>query len=812
MSHERRDAMKDKSTYYATFLICLTMLFISSTLTAVSGLAQVRSTVVEGTIYDAASGMPIPYATVQVINSNRSTLANGEGKYRVLLQSGEARLRFSHIAYFSQVLDLVADSAGFTHDVFLETCMADLGVMKVYSRQYDPGQQIIIEAIRRKKDILERIHDYRCDAYTRLLAHDESKKDSSHIWLIAETQVTTYWEQPNNYKEVITSRRQSTNIRPENNLVSVGEILNFNKNRIELGPYSVVSPTAEDALEHYNYYLLDTLYIDSRAVFRLEIEPKNPNEPLFVGYIDIADSTYDVVEVDVGVSRGVELALMDSLRYTQRFAQFQNEYWMPVEIRLVGLLDFDVPLPGIPKKIRFEHVASLYSYAFETGHPKNTFDEYVIEVDSRADEFDSAVWNARQTIPLTIEEIDGYRRIDSLEHRPKSIGRVALTTVGAAAALLLVGNEDLFRFNRVEGPFLGMGIETNKLHERLKLRLKSGYAFDAERSQHHVGATWRLQEKRRLDLSWDYYDRVVHRPTIISSPTYNPTFFALTAGLDPLDYYRAEGWTASVRSKLVDYTRLTVKYNDFQQYSLPVRNDFTLFSDDDSARVNPHVLDGKMRSVEALFTYDSRRMLKNKGQDYRINEAELTIATVGIEYASPGFVSNDFDFRRYYLDIRLRQRTLGLGLTSLRLYAGTSDGALPPQRYFSVDYGYGMLNNADGFGTLNENNFGGNRALVVHVNHDFKRALFVASGLPGVKDIPLWLSVHGGVFWTEFRNHPFQTGDEQILTAKRPYREIGFGIGNLTPFLAPFNLACYFTWQLSDYGTSDFNIDLGIDL
>lgn len=804
--------MNDRLTDYRASLVCVTLLLIAAGVIAEPGLSQQSSSIVEGTIYDADSGEPIPYVTVQVINSDRSTLANDEGKYRVILQTGETQIKFSHIAYFSQMLDLAADTAGVTHDVYLKTCMVDLGVMKVYSRQYDPGQQIIVEAIRRKKDILARIHDYRCDAYTRFLASDESKKDSSRIWLIAETQVTTFWEQPNNYKEVITSRRQSANIKAENNLVTVGEILNFNKNRIDLGRYSVVSPTATDALDHYNYYLLDTLYIDSRAIFRLEIEPKNPDEPLFVGYINIADSTYDVVQVDVGFSRGVELPLIDSLRYSQRFAQFQNEYWMPVEIRLEGRVEFDVRLPGIPKKIRFEHVASLYSYQFETGHPKSTFDEYAIEVDRWADRFDSVKWNARQTIPLTRDETEAYHRIDSLEHRPKSPGRVALMSVGAAAALVLVGNEDIFRFNRVEGPFLGLGFETDKLHERLKLRLKTGYAFDAKRSEHQIGMTWRLQETQRFDLGCDYHSRVLGRTTITLPPNYNSTFWALINRWDPRDYYRAEGFQTFLSSKLLNHTMLKIAYSDFRYSSLSTRTTFGFFGDEARVSSNQSIMDGAMRSVAADFVYDTRHMFKNKGRESRIDEAEFTIATVGAECASPGFIDNDFDFRRCYLDIRRRQRTLGLGLTSLRLYAGSSDRALPPQRYFTVDYGSGYLFSTGGFSTLGLKDFSGDRALVVQVNHDFRRALFLASGLPGVRDIPFWLSMHGGVFWTEFRNHPYQSGDEPILTAKSPYREIGFGLGNLTPFLAPFNLALYFTWQLSDYDTSDFSIDLGIDL
>jgi len=101
-----------------------------------------------------------------------------------------------------------------------------------------------------------------------------------------------------------------------------------------------------------------------------------------------------------------------------------------------------------------------------------------------------------------------------------------------------VGQPDFYRFNRVEGPYLGVGFETDRLHERLKLRLKTGYAFDADRSQHQIGATWRLHERRRLDVGFDYYDKFVHRQTAITSTNYNPTSGALMNRWDPFDYYR----------------------------------------------------------------------------------------------------------------------------------------------------------------------------------------------------------------------------------------------------------------------------------
>ena len=260
--------------------------------------------VLEGIVFDFDSHKPVPLATVRVEGTGRSTLANEDGRFRLILGAGERQLKFSHIAYYSEKRLVSAADTLTDLDVYLHPSAVEIEGISVYTRAYDPGQRIIIEAIRRKEDILKRIHDYRYDAYTKVFVTDETNPDSSEIMLVAESQTTAYWEQPDKYKEVITSRRQTANIPAEGNLVTVGEILNFNKNRIDIGRYSIVTPTAEDALDHYHYYLLDTIYVDSQVVFKLEIEPINPDDPLFVGFIHIADSTYDVMEVDVGFSRG----------------------------------------------------------------------------------------------------------------------------------------------------------------------------------------------------------------------------------------------------------------------------------------------------------------------------------------------------------------------------------------------------------------------------------------------------------------------------------------------------------------------------
>ncbi len=769
---------------------------------------------IEGTVYDLSTGEPIPFVTVRVLGSGISTLVNEDGRYNLLLPPGRVTLKFSHTAYHSDTIAVDLTDRRQVRDIYLRIAIIELPGSTVYTRAYDPGQRIIIEAIRRKRDILARLHDYRYDAYTKFVIGDGDKEGAEQVLLIAESQTTAYWEQPDNYKEVITARRQTQNVQAEGNLVTVGEILNFNKNRIDLGKYAVVSPTAKDALDYYNYYLMDTVYLDGKAVFRLEIEPKSHADPLFIGTIDIADSTFDVVSVDVRFNEAVRFEFIDSLRYSQRFASFDNDIWMPIEVRFSGYVSFGVKIPGIPQHLSFAQSASLYEYAFDEGHPDGTFDEYLIVVEEGADDIDSIDWESHQTIPLTALEDSAYIRIDSLENAPKPLGKKLLMAAAGSLLLFTVGYHDLFHFNRVEGAYLGLGGTLRQFYSGSnfrEIRLKAGYSFEREDWQYRFGTRYQLSDRQKLWLWLACHDEIVARPTVISNNNYNPTSLALMARLDPFDYYAERGFTLSAGSKLVNHTRLQVSYHDVDQESVDARTDYTLYGEGaQSPRANPAIVEGKLRSLEASLTFDSRKLFNNKGRDMLRTETEYTRIAIGGELADAGFMENDFDFRRYHVRLTRRQRSLGLGVTTVNIFAGTSDRSLPPQRYFTIDYANGVFYNSRGFNTLDGHNFAGNRVAAFYVNHDFDQLLFRKSRLPLIKEIPFTLSIHGGAFWSDFHNHPSNPADDLIATATEPYREIGFGLGNLTPFITPFNLAAWCTWQISDYNTERFNWQVGI--
>ena len=225
-----------------------------------------------------------------------------------------------------------------------------------------------------------------------------------------------------------------------------------------------------------------------------------------------------------------------------------------------------------------------------------------------------------------------------------------------------------------------------------------------------------LSLSSRLWVGGFYSDEIVQRPTMVSGNS-NSTSLALLAKVDPLDYYSQRGFGLTLSTKLVDFTQLRVQYNDFDQSSVAVVFDFALLDNDKLQRDNPSIVDGRLRSLSASLTYDSRPLLKRKGRDFRFNTLIYTRITLTAEYASPSFVTNDFDFRRYAVRLHREQRTLNMGLTSIDAVAGTSTGRLPTQRYFTVDFGNGVFFQPAGFNTMDERNFSGNRAVMFHVNH-----------------------------------------------------------------------------------------------
>ena len=632
----------------------------------------------------------------------------------------------------------------------------------------------------------------------------QGEGDTDIIDCILESQLECFWREPDKYKEVIVARRQSANLDASQNLLSIESIPNFNMNRIELDKYSIVSPTAYDALDYYNYYLLDTVFVDGHVVFRLEVEPKNRIDPLVVGTIDIIDSTFDVVGAEGGVNSAVHLPFVTGIHYTQHFSEFENRFWMPVEIQMDYVVTVTFPYERV---YNIHFVAALHEYNFNAAITGESF-RYDLVVAENADDLDSASWNARQRIPLTSSEERGYARIDSIANAPKTLSSRALSRFLRLLFYPVSLNYDYFHFNRVEGAYLGFGHYWYKVLPRIDVDVKVGYAFERELWQYRFTGLYLPWKYNRSYVGLQCRDEIRHRPVILAPYGFNPALWNLFSRDDPLDYYRERGFELRAEGELTRHMRLRLTYMDYRQSSEVNNTDYSILNRDDQYRVNPAIADGKLRSLSVMLRYDSRKRAHIKGREGIANTHIFTGFEVGVEVASPELIDNDFDFIRYYSRFKTTCRTPLPGWSTLEMYLGGSSNNLPPQKYFTVDFSYALLIENMYFRTVGGTNFAGNRAAAIYLAHDFGSWCFRTTGLPLVKDIPLSLGIHYGTFWTDFIDHTGQPGDEFMKAANRPYREIGFSIGRIPPLSFRIDL----TWQLSHYDTHDYRFGFGFSL
>lgn len=759
-------------------------------------------------MYDTVSGSPLRLVVVRVAATGASALTDDNGHFRLTAEPGEIRLEIRRIGYQPTSLALTLAAGVTERALYLRPVAIGLAPV-VVSGVDEEARRIMRRVIAHKHEIYAALHDFRFDAYVKLVLRDAGVADTlaQAVLLLTETRTAAYWEQPDRFQETILARRQSRNLEAQHNLVSVGEMVNFSRDRIDLQKYSVVSPIADDALDHYDYRMLDTLLADARRVYRIAIEPRSQASPLFAGVIDVADSTYDVLGIDVGVNSAVRFNFLENVRYRQRLRDMGQGRWMPYEIRLTGDLHIGLPIPGLAERMTFEHVATLEGFRFDEGNRPANLGEMRVVVHERADRPDSATWSAPVVTPLSPAERAALRRIDSVESVPPAFGTRMLTGVGVT--LHVSSDPDFFHYNRVDGAAVGLAHSWRQV-PGVVVRTKLSYATGDDTWGYRLGARVRLSSAQRMWLGAAAYARTEPRPVLVSD-AYNPTYRALLFRLDPLDYYREEGWTATFGTKVIDFTRLDLRYTDVRQSSMDVATGYAMFPGDRPLLPNPAITDGRLRTLSAALTYDSRPMLQERGQTYHFESLTYTRVELAAEGAAPGLIPNDFAFRRYSLDVERHQRTFNLGLTTLRVKGGIATGSVPPQRYFVVDFGMRALTfQEDGFNTLGLNKYSGTRAALIVVQHDFDRLLFAKSRLPLLRDCPFTLSLHGGVFWTDFANHVLQPGDELLRTAPTMYAEAGFGLGNLTPFISPFNLAGYVSWQISAYATQRFQIGFGL--
>ena len=785
--------------------------------------------VLKGKIADRATLQGLAYANVRIAGTLSGTSATIDGLYELRLAKGNYKLVVSNIGYISDTIAVKLNSNE-TLEILLAPVPVHLPEVTVLPGE-NPAFEILRRTIMAKHDREEKINSYIFRAYTKGIVkttQDFSSsgtnvsvgigggKDTSRLKItgIIENESKGYFKKPNEYKDEIVARKQSANTPSAINIFTGGRLLqNFYTDDIRFLNRPLLSPIADEAVEFYDYLIEDTLAMDKQTVFKIKFEPLRKIDPGFVGTLYIADKTFNLVKLEVGMNNPANPGrIFDKISIIQQFTEFENEIVMPI--------DYRISVEGNPlglMKFGFELNTIFYDYQINNKFDSDFFDMTIVKVNPDADKKDSLYWKSTQTIPNTKEELEAYARIDSVESVPKSFWdnlSVLSPTIPLGNNFFISGPLSLYSFNRVEGHSVSFGANAiQQFDKRSNFRLDLSYGFADEKFKGEFAGNYFLGDYRTTNLVLRTFSKLTD--LFGESIRYNKltsTLVNLIGKYDFRDYYYTKGFSAGVWSQVFPVLSLGIGYMNRTDNSASVNTDFSFFNKSKTYNAVQPIYETKINAVTANFQLDFRKFIEDGYFRRKISQGGAFATLSGnFIFSNSDLLKSNLDFQMYRVTLNGYIPTFESARLNFALMGLHSNGKVPFQMMHALPGNISIASQSNTFRTLRTGEVFGDRALVLSIDNDLGDEIFRFLNLELMVEWQMNMSVHFNAAFIETKAESKtimpsinKYGIGYSLTEfKKPFAEIGFGIGQA---LFPFRLE--FTWKLNYFGNNNFVIGL----
>jgi hypothetical protein len=350
----------------------------------------------------------------------------------------------------------------------------------------------------------------------------------------------------------------------------------------------------------------------------------------------------------------------------------------------------------------------------------------------------------------------------------------------------------IFRYNRVEGVFLGAGSEKRYYWDDQRsysLYGSVGYGFKSRRWRGNLGLSrqFAFDDGQLFEIEVEGHSLTDSKDDWLIGVHEN-TAAAILIHEDYRDYFRRNGFGVNIGYALQrDYLTGQVKagYLSDEYRSMENQTEWSIFGGNKQFRLNPAIKDGRMRSIVSSVGLSTVTTTIYGLEGWSI------LATA--EVADKNF-GGDFTFNRYVADIRRYQPLGRYDNLNVRFRVGTSEGDLPFQKTYEI----GGLGTLQGYPFKGEM---GNRMLLMNaeliVNGDFLGDLsFWPSWL--MRSVNLLVLTDAGIVRNEDANDLWTSGFNGIKVSDFKH-DVGAGIASRN---GSFRLAL--VWRTDRRDTAHF--------
>ncbi|MBT3633519.1 MAG: carboxypeptidase-like regulatory domain-containing protein [Candidatus Marinimicrobia bacterium] len=680
---------------------------------------------ISGYIRDSETGRALPYSNISLQGTNRGTTSNLEGYYQFRLIPGKYQLSFQYLGYHSETVDIQLIDQNIKLNIELSPQVLPIDGITVYAEQKSTIELLILKASRQKRKSMEYLHNYSCNSYTKT-SYRSSQYNINAYGGIFETYSELYFNAPERWRQIIMSQKQTSNIPNSINLISGNTFLDINSDRIHIGNKNLIGPTAPDAINHYKYIMADTLFQDNYRIFKINFTPLNNDIPSMRGSIYLADKIFLIKQIDVQLNAECNYDVFEDIHIIQKYKVFKDSLFLPIYSFRESKFVIDIPKYPvlIIKKENFRE-----NYLIDN-------DDNFIHPDQDAVVFKNSLDFDAVTMhipPLNKDELKAYEAIDSLVQNNKKISAMVnmlkLMDKYAWIRTLPIGNfSDFFRFNRVEGSFLGISIDTKNQFNPLSLGFGYGYGFGDKKTKYIFSPELSLSRKHSVStLALDFYDRIETRENQEKYPINLNTYSSIFNDFDFFDYYYAKGFSINTDFSISQFT-LSAKYLN-EWHSSAIKNIEHGIFNKNNYFDNPVISEGHNIGINLNFIY-SNILYQDSGFGKReIPNQTYWETEFSIQTGIPEF-GGDFNFSKYHLALYLKQNISHSGFLDMSFFYGFSKGILPGQYLFELNSGFAGFRRYKSFATLDQNAFYGKKKIALYLEYNVYNSIFKTLHLP----------------------------------------------------------------------------------
>ena len=500
---------------------------------------QLKSqTKIYGVIKDDA-GYEVEFASVSFADNSQYTNSDAEGNYEISCKECTSDTLVFRALGFKPYKTIYRKNTDQKIDVALEENIVLLEEV-ILSKMENPAFAIMRKVIDNKsKNDIRALDFYEYESYNKIevdmknLSEEFMEKkilgkigaslqeleklidDQGRQYFpifISETMSDYYYKtKPEAIKEIIKATRTTgVGVTDESFLSQlVGATFaqfNFSKNSIRVLEKDFISPIADGWRIYYEYELEDSIFLNDRFSYELNIKPKNQNALAFVGKIWIDKETFALSKIDLTIPPSADINYINSINIKREWQPTLEGPFFPRRTDLV------IDAENLNEKWASPLIRSTFTVnkLILNKEKDNNFYEYPLEINEDSQPFTSDYWKENRHDSLKVHEAKAFALVDTIKNLPSVKSYLDVLNI------VVNGHKDFgkiavgpyissYAYNNIEGSRFRMGIKTNiKFSKKMFFNGYLAYGTKDQVLKHNIEARFILSRKPYIETGFQW--------------------------------------------------------------------------------------------------------------------------------------------------------------------------------------------------------------------------------------------------------------------------------------------------------------------